>query len=339
MNGSLARYALRRLLFLPVALVVVVTLAFALVNVIPGNPAGLVAGPVATDEQIAQVERDLGLDRSLWSRYADFLGDLSRGDLGRSYFTDRDVGAEIGRLLPKTLELVAVSLVVALGLGVGLGVVASYWAGRAGGRAAQVVISVSQAMPDFLIGLVLVYVLFFVLGWAPAPVGQLSFGESAPPHVTGSTLVDAVLAGRWDTFGSAVRHMVLPVATLGFYYASYFARVTVGGLVPALGSESVEFARASGLRERTVVWYAFRQALLPIVTYGGILLAALVGGAAIVETVFSWNGFGQWAIDATLQLDLPAIQGFVVVVGAGTLVVYLLLDVLLYALDPRIRRD
>lgn len=332
-------YALRRLLFLPFALLIVATLAFLLVNVLPGNPAGVVAGPAASDEQIKVIEERLGLDDPLAERYTSYLGDLAGGDLGRSFYTDREITTEIGRFLPNTLELVALSLLVAAVLGIGLGTIAAYWAGRAADRTARFIVTVSQSIPDFFLALLLIYLLFYLLGWAPPPVGRLGLLERPPPRVTGALMVDSLIAGQWSTFLSALRHSILPVLTLGFYYASYFAKTTISALTPALESKQVEFARANGLSERTVLAYAFRQARTPILTYGGILLAALTGGAAIVETIFSWGGFGEWAIDSILQLDIPAVQGFIVVAGIGTLIVFLVLDVIVAALDPRVTYD
>lgn len=339
MNKRVLLYARRRLIFLPVAFLVMATLAFLLVNVLPGNAAGVVAGPAASPEQIEKIEERLGLNDPLAERYVDFIKDLGQWDLGRSFYTNRAITTEIGRFLPNTLELVVMSLVVAAVLGIGLGTIAAYTSGRAPDRVARFIVTISQSIPDFFLALLLIYFLFYVMGIAPPPVGRLGLLETAPDRITGALLLDSLLAGEWATFRSALRHSALPVLTLGFYYASYFAKTTISALGPALESKQVEFARANGLSERTVLAYAFRQARTPILTYGGILLAALMGGAAIVETIFSWGGFGEWAIDSILQLDIPAVQGFIVVAGIGTLLVFLFLDLLVAALDPRVSYD
>lgn len=333
------RYGRRRLLFLPVAMFVVVTLAFLLVNVLPGNPVGVIAGPAASEEQIAEIESRLGLDQPMFDRYVDYLGDLVQWDLGRSFYTNREITSEVGRFLPNTLELVVLSLALATVIGIGLGTIAAYWHNRAPDRASRTVITVFQSIPDFFLALVLIYGLFYLVGWAPAPVGRLGLLESAPDRVTGALILDSIIQGEWATLRSALSHSVLPVLTLGIYYSSYFAKTTIASLLPALESKQVEFARASGLSERKVLIYAFRQARTPILTYGGILLAALTGGAAIVETIFSWGGFGEWAIDSILQLDIPAVQGFIVIAGLGTLLIFIALDMLVAALDPRVDYD
>lgn len=333
------RYARRRLLFLPVAVFVVATLAFLLVNVLPGNPSGVIAGPAASPEQIAAIEARLGLDQPMFDRYTTFLGDLVQWDLGRSYYTNREITEEVGRFLPNTLELVVLSLAVSTVVGIGLGTIAAYWHNRTPDRISRFVITVFQSVPDFFLALLLIYLLFYLVGVAPAPVGRLGLLESPPDRITGALLVDCLLQGEWSLFRSALSHSILPVLTLGIYYSSYFAKTTIASLLPALESKQVEFARASGLPERAVLVYAFRQARTPILTYGGILLAALTGGAAIVETIFSWGGFGEWAIDSILQLDIPAVQGFIVVAGLGTLLIFIALDLLVAALDPRVDYD
>lgn len=332
-------YARRRMLFLPLGLLTVIVLAFLLVNALPGNPAGVIAGPAASPEELAAIERRLGLDQPLWERFGNYLASLVRGDLGSSYYTDRPILSEIMRFAPATLELVILSLAIAAILGVGLGTLGAYYKGTVADRTSRFVVTTFQSIPDFFLALLLIYFCFYLAGWAPAPVGRLGLMDEPPPTVTGALLVDSLLSGQMQTFRSAVAHSMLPVLTLGIYYSAYFARSTYASLVPALESKQVEFARACGLPERTVVGYAFRQARTPILTYGGILLAALLGGAAIIETIFSWGGFGEWAIDSILKLDIPAVQGFILAAGLATLVAFTVLDILVAVLDPRVRYD
>lgn len=334
---QLRTYVRKRLLFIPLGLLTVLILDFLLVNVLPGDPVGVIAGPAATPQDLMQTRHRLGLDQPLLERFWRYVERLFHGDLGRSYYTNRTVLSDVGRFLPASLELVILSLILAAVIGVGLGTIASYWKGRLPDRGSRFLITVFQAVPDFFLALLLIYLLFFRLSWAPAPVGQLGLLDNAPPKVTGATIIDALIAGDMNTFLSALAHAILPVLALGIYYSAYFARSTFATLVPALESKQVEYARASGLSEWKVLGYAFRQARTPILTYAGILFAALIGGAAIVETIFSWGGFGQWAIDSILKLDLPAIQGFILFAGLGTLIVFTALDILVAVLDPRVR--
>ena len=330
------KYAARRLLFLPVAMFIVITLAFALINLTPGDPAEVIAGGLASPEQIDEIREDLGLNDPIGERYLDYLGDLANFDLGDSYFTSQSVWSEIRQRLPDSFELVVMSLIVAIIIGTAIGGVAAYFRNRLPDRAARVAISATQSVPDFFLGLLLIYVVFFRFGWAPAPVGRLGLLDSPPPVVTDGLIMDMIIAGNWDGLRSALYHSMLPVLALGVFYSAYFAKTTRAVLGPAFRSRQVEFARACGLPERKVIGYAFRQARTPIITYGAILLAALIGGGAIVEIVFAWGGLGQWAIERILKLDIPAIQGFILVVGLLTLAIYLALDILVAILDPRV---
>jgi peptide/nickel transport system permease protein len=342
----LATYIGKRLLFIPVAIVLVVTLSFGIVNLLPSDPARQIAGDFASEESLAQIRAELRLDESIPKRYLTYVGishviddreprGLLQGDLGTSYFTKRPVTEEIRQYLPSTLELVVMSITVAIMIGGVMGLAASYYGGLAD-HFMRLGMTVVQSIPDFLLGLVLIYVFFFRLRWVPAPVGQFDVLDEAPPRVTGAVIPDAAIAGEWQTLRSAFLHALLPVLTLGIFYSAYFAKTTRSVLDVAFASNQVEFARACGLPERKVVGYALRQARTPILTYGGILFAALLGGAALVETIFSWNGLGQWAITSVLKVDVPAIQGFTLIAGLFTLAIFLLLDVLVVILDPRV---
>lgn len=334
--ARLARYALRRLLFLPLAIFIVVTFAFAVVNLTPGDPSRVIAGGLAGEEQLAEIRAGLGLDKSIPERYVVYLRQLASGDLGRSYFTRNSITSEIAQRLPATLELVVLSLAVAVVIGMALGGLGAYFRGRTPDRLTKISVAMLQAIPDFFLGLVLIYVVFFVLRWAPAPVGRLGLMDIAPPRVTGGTITDAVIAGDWTLVRRALHHAMLPVLTLGLFYSAYFAKTARATLASAFESRQVEFARASGLPEWKVIGYALRQARTPILTYAAILFSTLIGGAALVEVVFAWGGVGEWAIGRILNLDIPAIQGFVLVAGLITLLTYIALDILVAALDPRV---
>ena len=330
------RLVLSRLGFLVAALFGVVTLSFLLVSITPGDPARLIGGPMASNEQLAAIRTDLGLDDPLWSRYVEYMGNLLQGDLGTSYYSKQPITSEIADRLPATLELVILSVLFAALVGVAFGALAAYHRGRTADKITRLGTGVFQAVPDFFLGLLLIYVVFFLLGLAPAPSGRLAITEASPPEVTGFITIDALLAGQWSTFASALHHLLLPVLTLGLVYAAYFsktARTTIG---KALNSQQAQFARAMGLPERTVVRYAFVEARTTIVTYAGVIFAALLGGEAIVERVFAWNGIGTWALQGIVKLDLPVVQGMVLVAGLLTLLTYTALDIVVGLLDPRI---
>ncbi len=331
-----AAYVLKRLAFLPLAMFLVITVSFFMVNLLPGDPARVIAGGFATDETLAKINADLGLDQPLLPRFGDYLSGLVKGDLGISFETQVPVADGVVRFLPATIELVLPALLFAAVGGIALGTFGAYYRGRAPDRITSAFVSLGQAVPDFFLGIVLIYVLFFRLGLTPGPEGRLGFLDTVPESRTNFMFLDAALDGEWSTFGSLVSHAILPWLTLALVYMAYFARVTRSVVTNALDSQQVEFARACGLPERTVLHYAFLEARTSVLTFGGILFAALIGGAAIVESIFSWNGFGQWGLDAMLRLDIPVILGFIVVSGILTLLVFFVIDLLVLKLDPRV---
>ena len=336
-GGWWLQFIVKRVLFIPAGLLVVATISFALVHLTPGDPALQLTGGLATETQLAEVRTRLGLDIPIATRYVEYVRDLVKLDLGTSYFTNRPIWREILDRLPNSLELVVMALFVATGWGLVLGYMGALYRERWPDRLSRTMIGFSQSVPDFFVALVLIYWFFFALGVVPAPVGRLGILAEAPPRVTGGIIVDSLIAGRWGLAFTAIKHSVLPVLTLGLIYSAYLARVARASLGTALESSAIEFAIACGLRRRTVIRYALHEAATPVLTYGAILFSALIGGAAIVEIVFSWNGLGQWGVQRILSLDIPAIQGFVVVVGFIALVTYLVLDIAVAIVDPRTR--
>jgi len=327
----------KRLLMIPLSLVILITLTFLLVELMPGNPAVTIAGSFATPEKIDEITTDLGLDRPIHERYGDYLASALQGDLGESFFSGQPVTQEIWRRLPATIELVGLSLIVACVIGLLLGSFGAYYRRTWYDSFSRATVTLFQSVPDFLLALLLIFVVYFLWRVAPAPVGRLGFSGAEVDRVTGLLIVDSLLAGRLDVLWEALRHLMLPVLALGVVYSAYFGKTTRATMAAALASPQVEFARAAGLPERKVIYYAFLQARTPIITYAAILFGALVGGAAIIETIFAWQGVGEWALTAILSLDVPVIQGFILAAGTITIVIYLLLDVLILVLDPRVR--
>jgi ABC-type dipeptide/oligopeptide/nickel transport system permease component len=332
------RFVARRVPLMLVSLWLLITVIFLLVALVPSDPARAVAGQYATRADIAGVARRLGLDHSLWTRYIDYWKGLFHGSLGNSiYNSGESIMGDIGKYLPSTLELIILALLVGAILGMALGVISAYYHRRWPDRVASSTVSVFQALPDFLLGVLFIYVFAYLLKLLPGPEGQLSIIAVPPPKVTGMVLVDSLLAGQMSTFWDALQHAIMPALTLGIVLAAFFARVTRAALRESLDSEQTSFARACGLPERQVVRYALMSSRTPILTYGALLFAGLFGGTAIVETIFDWNGLSQWAVQEMLREDYPAIQGFVLVVGIITLLVYFTLDLTTGILDPRVR--
>ncbi len=335
-RGRVARFFAIRIAVVPLSMLLIASVSFAIVNVLPGDPALQIAGDFATPEELERITEELGRSGPLADRYLAYLGSLTEGDLGRSYFSSEPIKDIIVRLLPNTMELMVLSLSIAVTVGLVLGGVMAYFEGKPLDRMGRGVVTFLQSVPDFILGLVLIYVLFAVLEWAPSPTGRLSLLERFPARVTGFLIVDSILARDWALLGSALKHAALPAMTLGLAYSTYIAKTTRNALSGALDSAQVEFARAIGLSEWTVFGYAFRASRTPILTYGAIVLGAMAGGAAIVESIFSWPGLGSWALDSMFTLDLPAIQGFILLTGTLTLFVYIVLDFIVMLTDPRV---
>ncbi len=330
-------FLLRRLAAVPLLIILIATGSFFALRLIPGDPAEIIAGQNATPETVAEIRTRLGTDRPVMEQYTDLMSGLLRGDLGTSYMDGRPVFEAISDRLPIDLVLVGTSLTIALTGGLIIGVIGAYWRRKWPDKTLSVGVGTLQATPDFVVGLVLILIFAFHLGLFPLPTGQLGLGVMPPPDVTGVVVIDALLAGQWSTFWDAASRLVLPALSLATVVTAVVARVTRAGTVDGLRSTQAEYGRALGLRERTVVGSALAMSRTSILTYVAVTFSAMVGGSAIIQSVFNWNGMGMWGLNAIEARDLPSIQGFVIVTGTFTLLVYVALDVLVALLDPRIR--
>ena len=332
---SLRRYLFRRLLFLVPLLWGITLITFIMMRVLPPNPVYLLAGIHATPETIQAITQEFGLDKPLHTQYAIYISRLVRGDLGVSFRTGNPVLADLGARFPATFELVTLAFVVAVLFGVTLGLAVAL---RRGGldQVAGVFSSIGVATPSFWLGLVFIYVFFYRLRILPGPEGRLALGMTAPPHVTGLFVVDSLLMRDWTVFRSAVLHLVLPVLTLGLVVAAPLVSITRAAAAEVLGSDFIWYARAMGLPARTVRAYTLRNALLPVVTVVGVLYSRLLGGVVLTETIFSWNGVSQYAVESLYRSDFNGVQGFTLLMALISVVVYLVVDLLYVALDPRI---
>lgn len=331
------RYIASRLAIAVGLLLGLMTLSFGLVSLLPGDPAVALLGEYATPADIARIHAELGLDKPLWERYIEYIGRTLTGDLGHSFFTGSSVSQELWTRLPNTLVYLVPGLILALLLGLAMGTFAAYRSGRLPDKTFTAGVSVLMAMPEFVLALLLLFVFYQQLHLAPAPLGMLSSSDIPPPKVTGSVVLDAVIAGKWKVFGSIFSRAVLPIVTMGLFFAAPFGKTVRTGLLQILHSPQIEFARACGLRPSQVYRYALSDVRAALMTYMVLLFAAALSGAAIVESVFSWPGIGGWSLDGVLKGDMPVIQGFVFVMGATSLLGYVLLDTLITLLDPRAR--
>jgi len=332
------RLILRRLLSALPSVAAVVVVTFVLTRALPGDPAAYFAGPAATPQAVEEVRKRLGLDRTLPEQFLAYLGELARGEMGTSLTTGQPVREDILARLPASLELTLAALLLAVAVAIPLGVAAATRPGSWIDHMARVVSTAGVSLPVFFTGLLLVYVFYYLLGWAPAPMGRLDLFASTPPTVTGFLLIDSLLAGEGATFRAAAAQLVLPALTLGLFSVAPLARMTRASMLGVLSSDFVRTARASGLSRSTVlVTYALRNALLPVVTTLGMVFSFLLGANVLVEKVFSWPGIGSYAIEALVASDYAPVQGFILTMAVMYVGLNLLVDVLYGIIDPRVR--
>jgi peptide/nickel transport system permease protein len=330
----------RRLLQSLPSVVGIVIISFVLTRALPGDPAVYFAGAMADEESIAEVRAALGLDRTLVEQFFIYAGNLLSGDLGLSLSTGRPVLEELLSRLPASLELTFMGLGLAVLIAVPLGVLAATRPGSWVDHLCRVLVTAGVSLPTFFTGLLLIYVFYYLLGWAPSPLGRLDIFYLSPPHVTGFYLIDSLIAGDAETFWAALRQLFLPAVTLGLFALAPIARMTRAAMLNALSSDYVRTARANGLTQTTVlVRYAFANASLPVLTTLGMVFSFLLGANVLVEKVFSWPGIGSFAIEALVASDYAAVQGFVLSMALLFVVVNLAIDLALALIDPRVGLD
>ena len=329
---------LKRLALAVPSLIGVVIVTFLLARALPGDPAAYFAGPAATKEAIEQVRAKLGLDRPLPVQFVRYVSDLARGDLGVSLTTGQPVALEIRPRLPASAELTLLGLIVAVTVAVPLGILAATRPGSLLDHACRVLATAGVSLPVFFTGLILVYVFYYLFGLAPAPLGRLGVFFSSPPQVSGFYLIDSALAGDWEVWRASLQQLVLPALTLGLFALAPIARITRASMLAVLASDFVRTARASGLSPFTVIiTYAFRNAMLPVVTTLGMVFSFLLGANVLVEKVFAWPGIGSYAVEALVASDFAPVQGFVLTMAALYVVLNLTIDVVYGLIDPRVR--
>src|SRR5580698_4923584 len=330
----------KRLVTVIPTLIGVIIVTFLLTRVLPGDPAVYFAGPAATPQSIAEIRKNLGLDRSLPDQFIHYVNDLAHGNFGNSLSTGQPVASEITSRLPASAELTFLGLFLAIGIAVPLGILAAVRQGSWIDHLCRVVATAGVSLPVFFTGLLLVYVFYFEFGWSPAPIGRLDAFATAPRDITGFYLIDSLITGNFETFRAALSQLILPAFTLGIFSLAPIARMTRASMLAVLASAFVRTARASGLSPGTViVTYAFRNAMLPVITTLGMVFSFLLGANVLVEKVFAWPGIGSYAVEALLASDFAPVQGFVLTMAVMYVALNLMIDVLYGLIDPRVRLE
>lgn len=332
----LAVYVLRRLAYMLVALFGVSLVAFVVTRVLPGNPAYMIVGVMADESTVAAVTERLGLDLPIHEQYFRYIRQLLSGDLGDSWRTRNPVTTDIGARWPATIELGSVALILALAWSVPLGIVSALRRRSFSDRLANAISGFGVSIPEFFLGMILLLVFFATLEWAPPALGR-TLGD-VPPHTTGLYTVDAILAGDREAFRAAAVQMILPAATLAVTVGAPLVRVTRGFMRKTMASHHIRSARALGVPERSIVLrHALPNVLLPVSTMGAIMYGYLLGGTVLVEFVFARPGIGKYAIDSISESDFAPVLAAVLLSALSYLVVYLVMDILHFVIDPRTR--
>jgi ABC-type dipeptide/oligopeptide/nickel transport system permease component len=305
-------YIIKRfLLFIPTLLGVTIV-TFFLMKAVPGDPAAGMVGERAPKEVIEKIKRDLGEDRPVLTQYIGYLGLILRGELGRSYYTNRKVAEDITEKLPNTFKLALAATLLATFAGIILGVFSAVFRNNIIGRTASLIALWGISLPVFWVGLVLMLIFALTLHWLP-------------PSGMGN--------------GSMI-YLVLPASTLGIHSAAYISRITRSSMLEVLSKPYIGTARAKGLNEFMVIMkHALRNALIPIVTLIGIDFGSYLNGSVLTETIFGWDGMGRYALDGIMKRDYPVIMGTVLVGSVVFVAINLLVDISYSYLDPRIRTE
>jgi len=338
---SIWRYLGRRAIFVTPQVIALLALTFVLVRLVPGDPARLMAGPLAKEEGLKLIRERMGLDASVPVQFVNYVWDVLHGDLGYSWYTGNSVVSDILARLPATLELIVLSLAVTFFVMVPVGLKSvSFGMGLIKRVARRVVFGYGMAagaFPDFWFALVLIFVFYAVLGLVPAPLGQLDIGVSPPVRITGMYVLDSLLTGNWAAFRSSVGHLILPVVSLAFIYGGAILKMAIVTAVEVQKSPYIGFARVCAVPTKLIQKYVTRAVMPAVATLTAVIFGFLVGGAVLIETVFSWGGFGQYSVQAVVNSDFAAIQGVVLVSALINLVVYIFVDIVYFLIDPRVR--
>lgn len=334
----MGRYVIRRILETLPVLIGASIAVFMLVHLIPGGPEVALLGERGSAENVAALREQLGLDKPLYEQYFIYIGNVLRGDLGRSVAGNIPIMDELKQRFPATVELSLCALTLAVIVGVPLGVISAVRRGSWIDTGTMLGSLIGVSMPIFWLGLLLLFVFGVQLGWLPF-IGRLSTNVEIETR-TGMHLIDALLSRNWSGFVDAAKHLILPSITLSTIPIAIIARITRSAMLEVLHMDYIRTARAKGLREGTViVRHALRNALLPVVTIIGLQLGSLLAGAVLTETIFSWPGIGRWLFNSIQGRDYAIVQSVTLVVTFIFVTVNLLVDLSYAWLNPRIRYE
>lgn len=336
-----AAYLGLRFLFLIPQIVLISFITFVLVRMLPGNPARMSLGPLAPESAVEALREKWLLDRPIFEQYGAWLEKAFAGDLGESWVNNTYVLDDLIQRIPVTIEIITLSLIMVFLFLVPLAIIT---AAKTKNRIVRFFQNITfgygmlaGALPDFLLGLVLIFVFFTHVGILPGPEGRLGILDFESPFVTGSVLIDSLIAGDFDNFWSGAWHLIMPVFTLAFVYGAPIFKMLRSQMEGSLQADYTTYAEAVGIKPHTVFLRAARVASGPTIVITGVVVMFLLGGAVLVETVFNLTGLGQYAVQSIVTADYAPLQGFVSFAAIFTMLVYLAVDLVQFAMDPRIK--
>jgi len=310
-------------------------IAFSLMHLAPGDPARTMAGQHASSQTINAIREKYGLDKPLYVQYGVWLGNVLRGDMGRSIVSNEYVTKEILDRFPNTFELALLAMILAIGIGTVAGIISASKQYSALDYTFMGIALFGVSMPVFWLGIMLMMIFGVYLRWLPIG-GRIDIVISFH-RITGFYIFDSIITGNFAALVSTLRYLILPSIALGTIPMATIARVTRSSMLEVLRQDFIRTERAKGLSERVVIYkHAVRNAMIPVVTVIGLNVGLLLAGAILTETVFSWPGIGRYVVSAVRMRDYPAVQGCVLFFALVFVVVNLITDVIYVFIDPRI---
>ncbi|YCA44179.1 ABC transporter permease [Bacillus sp. JZ8] len=329
-------YIIRRLLMLVPVLVGLSLIVFFMIRAIPGNPAQVILGQLATKEAIDSLTKELGLNEPWYTQYFHYIGNLLTGDLGESLRTKNPISEELWPYLTATLELSLVAIIIAIVVGVNAGIISAWFQNSWFDYIAMLLALIGVSMPIFWLGLMEQWL--FAIQWDLLPTAGREDIRNPIDSITGLYIIDTLAQGKWDQFAVVIKHLALPSVALATIPMAIIARITRSSMLEVMRSDFIRTARAKGLRMFWVVYrHSLKNAVIPILTVIGLQFGVLLGGAILTETIFSWPGIGRYIYEAIGYRDYPVIQSGILIIALIFVCINLIVDLLYTVIDPRIK--
>ncbi|MSO65527.1 MAG: ABC transporter permease [Alphaproteobacteria bacterium] len=331
----LRQFLIRRVLLVVPILFGITVITFMLVRVGERDPVAMLAGPLADRQTLATLRADMGLDRPYWEQFAIYVGKLARLDFGKSWESNNPVIVDIANRLPASLELLLIAVAIGAAVGIPVGIRSAQRPNQWFDQVSRFVSLLGFSVPTYWFALMGIFIFFFKFRLAPPPMGRIGLEAIPPPDLTGSYFLDSLLTANWNAALSSGTRLVLPVLIFSVIVAAPIIKHTRAIALEVLSSDYVRYARASGLSPATVRRVALRNAFTPVLTFVAGELTGLLAAVSLLEYIFAWGGLGQWGLNAILNSDFAAVQGYVLTLAVFSAAIYLLADIAVLLLEPR----